>query len=179
MKEKLRIIASKYLYCGKIINLRYDDIEIGNNLAAREIVEHPGGAAALAVKQGYIYLVRQYRHPYCDDVLEVPAGKIEKGEDPGQTIIRELQEEVGIFAAKLEPAGLLYPSPGYTDEVIHLFYTEEFSVSAYQRLDPDECLDIALYKAEEVYRMIESGEITDAKTLVLLLKYKKRILGLN
>lgn len=177
MKQKPAVITSEYLYRGKIINLRYDTVDINGCPAGREIIEHSGGATALAMMNGQVYFVRQYRHPYNSEVLELPAGKIEPGEDPLATIRRELQEEVGIYDASLEAAGIIYPSPGYTDEVIYLFYTEHFKISDIQNLDADECLDIVRYDIETVYQMVDSGAIIDAKTLVLLYKYRHRLLN--
>ncbi|HHZ18853.1 MAG TPA: NUDIX hydrolase [Acholeplasmataceae bacterium] len=176
MEEQPKTLTSKRVYTGKIINLRRDEIMIAGQSAVREIVEHPGGAAVLAARDGHIYLVRQYRHPYHREILEVPAGKIEPGEEPGQTVARELTEETGIKAKSLEAAGKLYPSPGYTDEVIHLFFTDDFTVSSGRHLDADEDVALVCLPVTKVYRMVDAGEITDAKTLVLLYKYRERLL---
>lgn len=176
MAKLPKTIASKYIYNGKIFNLRRDEILHFGKRAAREIVEHPGGAAVLAARDGFVYLVRQYRHPYRCYILEVPAGKVEKGEAPRETALRELAEETGIIAAGLEEAGTIYPSPGYTDEVIHLFYTDNFTATPESRPDSDEFLEAAKYPVAEVYNLVDAGKITDAKTLVLLYMYRSRLL---
>ena len=175
MKNKPIIKSKKYYYQGRIINMRYDEVIIEGHETSREIVEHPGGAAALAVMNNKIYFVRQYRHPYYEDVLEVPAGKLEVGEKPIVTIKRELSEEVGIINAKIEESGVLYPSPGYSNEVIHLFYTDDFTVSDNTNCDEDEFLDLVVLDIHEAYQLLDEGKIVDAKTLVLLHKYRNRI----
>ena len=106
-----------YLYNGKIINLRVDDAELPDGKPCkREVVEHPGGASVLCVRDGKVLLVRQYRYAYGEEILEIPAGKLNPGEDPALTAARELKEETGIEAASLRNLFTLYPTPGYTDD---------------------------------------------------------------
>ena len=176
MKYKEKIINKNYLYQGKIINLRKDLVELPNKKTAyREIIEHNGGVCALAVKGNHIYLVRQYRLAYDEELLELPAGKIEKGGNPDETIIRELKEEIGAIVHSITKVGVMYPTPGYTNEIIHLYYTDDFSIET-NSLDEDEFLDVEIMKPQQVFALIDHGEIKDAKTLILLLYFKDKLL---
>ncbi|MBQ0110917.1 MAG: NUDIX hydrolase, partial [Oscillospiraceae bacterium] len=114
---------TEYIYKGRIINLRKDDVLLPNgNLADREIIEHPGGASILAVTdEGEVLFVEQYRHPTGDILTEIPAGKLEKGEKPEVCAAREIVEETGYKASKLELLMSCWPSPGCYGEKLHLF----------------------------------------------------------
>jgi len=143
MNYKEKTISTNYIYRGKIVNLRKDLVVLPNNKKAfREIVEHNGGACALAVTvDKKILFVKQYRICYDEFLIELPAGKMELDESPDNTIIRELSEEVGVIVEKLEKAGVMYPTPGYTNEVIHLYYTDKFTIRN-NNLDEDEFLEV-------------------------------------
>lgn len=113
----------KYVFRGRLISLRVEKAERG----PREIVEHPGAAAVLALDtRGRILLVRQRREAAGKDLWEIPAGKLEPGEAPEEAARRELLEETGLSAKELVPLGAIYPTPGYSNEVIHLFWAREF-----------------------------------------------------
>ncbi len=164
--------AQSTRFQGHIINLRVDDVELPNgNPATREVVEHPGGVCVAALTdQQELLFVRQFRYPYKEVLLELPAGKLDRGgEDPLEAGKRELREETGAVAASYRSLGRLYPSPGYCDEIIHLFFAEDL---AFGDSDPDEdefleCERIPLDRAVE---MVLNNEITDAKTQVAILK---------
>ena len=124
MSEELKetTVNKKYVYKGKILNVRCDDALLPDGRpCVREMVEHPGGAAVLAEYEGKIAFVRQFRYPYGEIILELPAGKLEKGEAPVRTVERELSEETGLKAERFLPLGEIYPTPGYTNEKLYLF----------------------------------------------------------
>ena len=166
MKLKERTVRKNYVYQGKIINVRCDDAELPDGRACRrEIVEHSGGAAVLCVKDGKIALVRQFRYAYGEEIYEIPAGKLNAGEDPEKAAGRELTEETGLIASRLVLLYTLYPSPGYTNEKIYV-YRAEGVMEGVQKLDEGEFLDAEFLPVEEVKKMIARGEIRDAKTIV-------------
>lgn len=159
------------LYDGKIVKLHLDKVELENGAEAmREYVTHPGGAAVVAEKDGKIIFVRQFRYVYGKEVLEIPAGKRENGEDPHLTALRELKEETGYVAEKLTFLGELYPSPGYTDEIIYL-YAADGLWEGKSSPDEDEFVSVEYVPAEQAAQMVASGEIKDAKTVAALMKY--------
>ncbi len=169
MNFKEKTLSANYLYKGKILNLRKDDIVLPDgNKAIREVVEHSGGCCVLCEMEGKILLVRQFRYPYMEEVLELPAGKVNPGEDPEQTAIRELEEEGGIKAKKVEKMFDVYPSPGYTDEIIRIYRATEIEKSE-AHLDEDEFLECVWLSKKELKQMIDKGEIKDGKTLIALL----------
>ena len=162
-----------YLFKGYIVNLRKDRVLLPNGRTApREYVEHRGGVAVLAVdEQGFIPLVRQYRYPLRSHLWEIPAGKLEIGEDPDDAIRRELREEAGLEAGSIRPLGRFYATCGYSNEIIRLYLATDLTyVGAHP--DEDEFLEIKYFKVDEVYEKCLSGEIEDSKTLVAILKYK-------
>lgn len=164
-------MAQEYKYKGRIINLRVDDIRLPNgNPAKREVVEHPGGVCVAALTDNMeILMVRQFRYPYGEVVLEVPAGKREKGEDPLICGKRELKEETGATAAHYRFMGELYPSPGYCGEIIYLYLATDLT---FADMDPDEdeFLEPERIPLQTLVEMVLKGEIKDAKTQALILK---------
>ncbi len=160
------------LFDGKILKLYRDDISLPNGEdAIREYVAHSGGVAVLPIdNQGNVYFVRQYRYAYAEEVLEIPAGKKELGEDPRECGIRELSEEIGASAASFVPLAEMYPSPGYTNEVINIFLATGLTFSE-MHLDEDEFLSVEKYPIAKAMEMVASGEIKDGKSVIALLKY--------
>ena len=161
-----------YVYKGRIINLRNDLIKLPNGKSAqREFVEHRGGVAVLAITEdGFVPLVRQFRYPLGAHLWEIPAGKLEIGEDPGGAIRRELREEAGLEAKEITPLGSFYPSVGYTNEIIRLYLAKGLTYVGAEP-DDDEFLEIKYMPIEELKHKCLSGEITDGKTLIAVLKY--------
>ena len=164
-------IGEKYIFRGRILNLRIDSvITPGEDKAEREIVEHRGGAGIVALdNEGKLLLVRQYRAPYDEITLEIPAGKLDADEEPIVCAERELSEETGFVAEKIVPLGKIYPSPGYTDEVIHLFMAENVSAGN-AHPDDDEYLLLERVSVSDALDMIFSGEIKDAKTVIGIMR---------
>ena len=123
MEMTEKTLSSEYKYNGRIINTRVDTVLLPDGRQSkREIIEHSGGVGVIAVtEEGKIALVRQYRHPYGEIIYEIPAGKLEKGEQPLDCGKRELEEETGFTADNWQSLGQIYPSPGYCAEVIHIF----------------------------------------------------------
>ena len=166
-----KTISSEYLYKGRIINLRKDSALLPNGEeAVREVIEHPGGVAvAPLTADGELLMVRQFRYPYKEVVLEVPAGKLSAGEIPLECGKRELREETGATAQEYINLGILYPSPGYVNEKIYLYMAKDLTFGE-QNLDDDEFLSVESIPLERAVDMALSGEITDAKTLAIVLK---------
>ena len=170
MQFKEETINKNYIYNGKIINVRRDDVKLPNDKKAiREIVEHSGGSTVYCEKDNKILFVKQYRYAYGKEILELPAGKLNENEDPMETALRELEEECGIKANKIEKMFEVYPSPGYTNEIIRVYRAYDL-VKSKQHLDEDEFLSVVWLEKDKVRKMIDDGEINDAKTLIALLK---------
>lgn len=163
-------IEGKTLFEGKILRLQVDRVRLPDGRESRrEVVRHSGGAAVLFVKEGAVLLVRQFRYAYGREMYEIPAGKLNAGEDPALAAARELEEETG-YRAPLSHALDLYPTPGYTDEVIHLYFATQGEFVG-QKPDDGEFVSCTFMPLEEALALIESGEICDAKTIVALYRY--------
>lgn len=168
MGFKESTIEKRYVYKGKILNVRADRAAVKRGESVREMVEHGGGSAMLCEKDGKILLVKQYRYVYGEEIWELPAGKVEKGEDPSATAIRELEEECGIRAERAELMFRVYPSPGYTNEIIRIYRMTGLS-DGNSHFDEDEDLVSEWFDKDTLRGMIACGEINDAKTLIALL----------
>lgn len=168
MKEET--LSSSYLYRGKIVNVRQDRVRLPDGrIASREVVEHPGAVGVLAVDElRNVILVRQHRQPVRSIMLEIPAGKLDPGEEPLQCARRELEEETGLQGSKWSLLGSFYLSPGFCDEIIHLFLTEDLAASEPVTTDEDETVESLTIPLEEARRMVQAGEIRDAKTIIAL-----------
>ncbi len=172
MNLKEKQIEKNYIFNGKIINLRKDTAMLPNNtLAIREVVEHKGGVCVAPLTDNYeLVFVKQFRYPYMEEILELPAGKRDSlDENPLDCGIRELKEETGITAQNMHFLGELYPSPGYCDEIIWLYMATGLSYGE-QEPDPDEFLKVYKIPLEKAVEMVMNGEIKDAKTQTLVLK---------
>ncbi|MBQ9729747.1 MAG: NUDIX hydrolase [Clostridia bacterium] len=166
-----KTVRKNYVYKGKILSLRCDDALLPNGEPCkREIVDHSGGACVLYVENGAVLLVRQYRYAYGESIYEIPAGKLNEGEDPLLAAARELEEETGIKAARLNLLYVMYPTPGYTNEKIYVYKAEGGEKTAVH-LDEGEFLTSAFVPLEKAKEMLRSGEIKDGKTIVALQWY--------
>lgn len=170
MNFKEKKLNSVTVFDGKIFKVEVDDIELPDGKKSfRECVRHSGGAAVLFVKDGCVLLVRQFRYLYGKELYELPAGKLNFGEDSALAAARELEEETG-YRAELVHFLDLYPSVGYTDEVIHIYNVLKAEYVK-QKLDEGEFLSYKFVPIEKVAAMIDSGEICDAKTVAAVYKY--------
>ena len=171
MNLKEETLSQQTLYEGKIINLRRDTCRLPNGReAVREVVEHPGGVCVAALcGDGQVLLVRQFRYPYMEEILEIPAGKLNKGEDPLECGKRELKEETGAVAVEYRFLGELYPSPGYCGEIIYMYLAK---VEDFQGMNPDddEFLEVIRRPLEDVVQDILQNKIKDSKTQTAILK---------
>lgn len=166
-----KTVKKNYVYEGKILTVRKDDALLPDGRACiREIIEHSGGACVLYVEQGRVLLVRQYRYAYGESIYEIPAGKLEKGEDPSLAALRELEEEAGIRAKRLELLYVNYPTPGYTNEKIYIYRAYE-GEQVSSHLDDGEFLDVEWIELDKVKEMLKKGEIKDGKTIIALQHY--------
>lgn len=165
---------SQGIYNGRIITVHNDTVTlVDGETAQREVVDHPGGVAVVGLTEdNEILLVRQFRYPYKETILEIPAGKLEKDEDPREAGIREFKEECGAEADRFESLGEIYPTPGYCGEIIRIFYAEGITFGE-QHLDEDEFLDVVKMPVKECVSKIMNGEIKDAKTIAGIFKLKE------
>lgn len=165
-----RVTASKRVYDGSIMNVRLDTVELADGRSAlREVVEHAEVVAIVPVDaEGDVVLVRQYRLPAQDVLLEVPAGGVDEGESVDEAAQRELREETGYRAANLERLGGFYVSPGYVTEFIHVFLATDLREDPLDG-DEDEEIEVVHMPLKEAVRLIETGEIKDGKSIIGLL----------
>jgi len=171
-------LKKKKVYEGKILGLTLYDLTIRGRKVIREVIEHRGAAAMLAIdKDKKVILVKQYRYPL-GNVLEIPAGTLEKGENPKKCAFRELQEETGYMARKMTPLITYYPSVGYNTEKIHCFLATGLSQPGDLELDEDEIISVVKVPLKKLIKMIISGKIIDSKTICAVLTYaaKKKLL---
>lgn len=175
MFEEKRI-SSERIYEGAILNLRRDTVTAPKGTAYREIVEHNGAVAIAPVTdEGKLVMVKQFRYPSGKILLEIPAGKIDRGEtDPEKTARRELKEETGYTAETLHYLGQLNPSVAYTEEVIHLYAATGLTPGEPQ-FDEDEDLEVLEYDFQEAYEMAASGKLVDAKTVAAVFMVKEQL----
>jgi ADP-ribose pyrophosphatase len=170
-------VKKKKIYDGKILGLSVYDGKIEGRKVRREMIEHRGAAAMLAFdEEDKVILVKQHRFPH-GYVLEIPAGTLEKKEEPINCAFRELEEETGYRARKMTPLITYYPSIGYNTEIIHCFVASGLKKVADLKLDDDEILSVVKIDLSKLLRMIKSGKIQDSKTICAVLTYavKKKL----
>ncbi|AEJ43582.1 NUDIX hydrolase [Alicyclobacillus acidocaldarius] len=163
-------VAEERLFTGRIIDVRRVTVKLPNgHTSTREVVLHPGAVAVLAeVDPGKVVLVRQFRKPCERELWEIPAGKLEPGEEPERAAARELSEETGYrCAGLLVPVHTFYTAPGFSNEKLHVYYTNDVERGA-EHPDGDEFVESQVFSRDEICRMLAAGQIEDAKTLVAL-----------
>ncbi|GIP32302.1 NUDIX hydrolase [Paenibacillus sp. J2TS4] len=158
-------LESEKIFEGKVISLQVDRVRLPNGeTAAREIVRHPGAVCILALLDDKMLVVEQYRKPLGRSQVEIPAGKLDPGEEPVDAAKRELEEETGYRCGSIRPISSFYTSPGFADELLHLFVAEDL-VPGEAKLDEDEFLDCEALTLEEAKQYIADCRISDAKTI--------------
>ena len=171
MEFKEEMVSQETVYEGVIVNVRRDKARLmDGRITNREVVEHPGGVAVLAMDdQGRGALVRQYRYPMGEETLELPAGKLEPGEDPRDSGLRELAEETGLVPGTFEDMGCLYSSPGILAERIYLYFAKDLTQGP-THPDDGEFVETVWLPYQDLVDKARRGEIKDGKTLVGILK---------
>lgn len=171
MAHTEKMIKTTPIFDGKVIRVRVDDVLLENGKATkREMVSHPGGVCVLAVdNQDNVLFVRQFRYAFGKELLELPAGKLEYGEDHASAGLRELEEETGYAADIYRYLGAVYPTPGYDEEIIHIYYAAGLRAT-HQHLDEGEFLDVLRIPFTRALEMVLGQELPDGKTQLALLK---------
>lgn len=174
MEYKETTISREDIFSGRIVHLHVDQVRlVDGSFSVREIVEHDGGVTVIPVDEnGDVYCVRQFRYAFGQSVLETPAGKLEKGEEPLACAIRELSEETGFTAENYVYLGEFYPSPGYCREKLYAYLATGLK-KGQAHLDEGEFLDVEKYPLDTLVDMAMNNEIYDAKTIIAVLKAKK------
>ena len=161
-----QILDSKEIFSGRIFTITVDTIQEGDKTYQREVVHHPGSAVIIPVfPDGTIALVRQYRHPAVRYLLEAPAGTLERGEVPEEGAARELEEELGVVAGRLEKLSEFFVSPGFCEEKMWVYLATALTETQ-QQLEEDEILEVVRIPFSQALAMITAGEIEDAKTII-------------
>lgn len=173
--ETPEVLAAEEIYHGRIFDVSLYTIREGEMTYQREVVHHPGGASVVAVfDDGTIALVRQYRHPTVRYVLELPAGKLDAPELPEECAARELEEEVGVRAGRIEKLAEFFTTPGFCEEKLWVYLATDLTATK-QKLEDDELVEIVRVSFGRALEMIASGEIEDAKTIIGLLLATQRL----
>lgn len=172
-----KTVSSETAYEGLIFTITRDIAQLENGkLAERDVLRHSGGVCVIPVTENNeIYLVKQFRYPFKEITVEIPAGKLDEGEDHADCGRRELLEETGLTCCEYTYLGKLYPVPAYDTEIIHIYMARGLSLER-QDLDEDEFLDVEKVDLSEAVEMVMDGRILDAKTQIAILK-AARILG--
>lgn len=176
MDKTEKLLRQEPIYKGRVINITKDEVVCPNGQTSlREIVHHRGGVAILFKVDDKFIFEKQYRYAMNEEIIEMPAGKLEEGEIPLEAAKRELLEETGYRPLEMIHLGDSYPTPGYSTEVIHLYYCPK-AVKEERHLDNDECIDLIYLTLEEIEEMIAQGKIKDSKSVASIFLYKKKVL---
>ena len=162
-------ISSKEVYRGSIVTMSQDEVEINGKIYVSDVIHNHGGVGVLEIKEDKVLLVKQYRFAIQKTSLEIPAGKLEQGEDPYTCGLRELEEVSGYTSEKLYPICEMYSTPGFCNEKIYLYYSNDLiKVENPKAMDEDEEIETLWFSFDEIQKMLENGEIDDAKTIIAL-----------
>lgn len=173
MEFEEKTLSSQYVYNGKVIDVKRDKILVSNgHQSTREVVEHTGGVVILALKEDKLLMVKQWRYPIKGVSLELPAGKLEKGENPDYASKRELEEETGYISDNWKSLGYIYTSPGFCDEKLYLYLASDLKYKQ-QNPDEDEIIESLEYPISEIFDMIDNGLINDSKTICALFRARE------
>jgi ADP-ribose pyrophosphatase len=172
MVEPEKKLSTRQIYNGRAVNIRVDTVQkAGGTKTTREVVEHSNCVAVVALdEQGKVLLVRQFRHAVDKFLLEIPAGGIDPGEEPVDSVRRELQEEIGYFPRKIDRLRGFYATPGYGTEYLHCFVATDLVPARLVAEDTDD-IELVRVSRDEIPRLIASGEICDAKSIAALLMF--------
>lgn len=178
MKFFEKQLETKRVYEGLVVNVRFDKAELQNgSIVSREVVEHSGGVGIVPLTDdNKVLMVRQYRYPMEEELLEIPAGKLGAGEAPLHCAVRELSEETGCKAGEIIDLGAIYPSPGFCRETLYLYLALDLKFGE-MHLDEDELLSVEAIDIDELMSQIMANKITDAKTVIGIMKAKKHLEG--
>lgn len=173
MYSEEKMTSRREIYDGKVVKLYVDDVELDNgHKTKRELIRHPGGVCVLPLdEEGSVYMVKQFRYPFQTALYELPAGKLEFGENHRECGIRELKEETGATADSFEYLGCIYPTVAYDTEIIHMYLARGLHFGE-QHLDEGEFLDVIKLPFDKVFDMAMNGGLPDAKTQTAVLKTK-------
>lgn len=173
MDFREKTISSEYVFNGKVIDVKRDEIIVSNgHKSIREVVEHSGGVVILAIHNDKILLVEQFRYPLQKTSIELPAGKLERNEDVFAAAKRELEEETGFVSDNWTELGYIYTSPGFCDEKLYLYLAKDL-VYKKQNPDEDEIIECFEETIDNVFEMVHNGRISDAKTICALFRARK------
>lgn len=158
---------SEILFNGKVFDLQVDQLEYtSGNSGVREIAVHPGGAVVIAITDGgKVIMVKQFRYPLQKVLLELPAGKLDKGEDPFNCAVRELEEETGYKSNDVVKLGFIHTTPGFCTETLHIFLATNLIAGKHNREEGEYGMEVLEYSLQEIDEMIRTGELTDAKSI--------------
>jgi ADP-ribose pyrophosphatase len=173
--EAPEVLESKEIFHGRVFDVSIDTVREGDTTYVREVVHHPGSAVILPVfEDGTLALVRQYRHPAVKYLLELPAGSLSERESPEEGAARELEEELGVVAGRMEKLTEFFVSPGFVEEKMWVYLATELTLTE-QRLEDDEILEIVRVSFTRAFEMIEDGQIEDAKTIIGIMLAARRL----
>jgi ADP-ribose pyrophosphatase len=172
----IKTLNTETIFEGRVFNVRQDEVALSNEKTARfDIVEHRDSVSLIPLDEiGRVWFVRQYRHPIGGELLELPAGVLNEGEEPESCALREIREEIGMAAGQIRKIGEFYLAPGYSTEYMHVFLAKDLQEDP---LDPDddEMITVEKIPLEDAYAMIHAGQIRDAKTISALYLVKPLI----
>lgn len=171
---KFKVIKSNILFSGKVFDLKVDEIQYDTtgNTGRREVAVHPGGAVVVAVTdENKIVLVKQFRYPFQEWVLELPAGKLDDNEDPELCATRELTEETGYTAKNISKLGHIYTTPGFCNEILHIYLAENLTPGDHNREEGEEGMEVYEFTIGQIKEKIANGELVDAKSISGIMMY--------